>query len=186
MSATGRGTEREENDVYETPGWATDIILRELPPARWAIDPSAGSGLILDRLGVHAANLAGFDVDKNMVAQAQSRGHSVTCRDALDDANWGEPDLVVMNPPYRLALQFVQRAIAEVAPRYGTVAALLRLNWLAGQRRRAFHQQCPSDVYVLAKRPSFIRKSYITTGTDATDYGWFVWGPSRGNRWFVR
>ena len=69
-------------------------------------------------------------------------------RDALDpDRSWGKPELVVMNPPFKLAMAFVQRALVEVLPRglgrAGTVAALLRLNWLASLGRAAFHRRHP-------------------------------------------
>ena len=86
-----------------------------------------------------------------------------------------------MNPPYAGAYEFITRSLSEVAPVNGTVAALLRLNWLGSKKRAAFHKLAPSDVYVLSKRPSFGGSS----GTDATEYAWFVWGPGRGNRWFI-
>lgn len=47
-------------------------------------------------------------------------------------------------------------------------------------RRADFHRRHPSDVFVLPRRPSF-----TGGGTDATEYAWFVWGPGRGNRWYV-
>jgi hypothetical protein len=37
----------------------------------------------------------------------------------------------------------------------GTVALLLRLNWLGSQERAAFHRAHPSDILLLPKRPEF-------------------------------
>jgi hypothetical protein len=65
-------------------------------------------------------------------------------------------------------------------PDCGTAAFLLRLNWLGGQARAAWHRANPCDVYVLPRRPSFTGK-----GTDATEYAWMVWGTGRGGRWSV-
>lgn len=49
-------------------------------------------------------------------------------------------------------------------------AFLLRLNWLASQKRAFWLRKNTPSVYVLPKRPSFTGK-----GTDATDYCWAVW-----------
>jgi hypothetical protein len=37
----------------------------------------------------------------------------------------------------------------------GTVALLLRLNWLGSQERAMFHREHPSDILLLPKRPEF-------------------------------
>lgn len=95
-------------------------------------------------------------------------------------------DLIISNPPYAEAEKFVEHALT-----IGTTCCfLLRLNWLASKKRAAFHRAHPSDVFVLPRRPSF-----TGGGTDATEYAWFVWGPTnveeclnggrRGNRWHL-
>ena len=117
----------------------------------------------------------GIELDPNRPA---TPGLEVQTADALT-VDWGSPDLIVTNPPYVLAMEFVLRGVAE-AKRGATVAMLLRLAFLASLSRAAFHGSHPADVFVLAKRPSF------TGGqTDSTDYAWFVWGPGRGGRWNV-
>ncbi len=90
-------------------------------------------------------------------------------------------DLVVTNPPFTLAMEFVQAALKVLSPS-GTCAMLLRLNWLASMKRAEFlSRHCP-DVYVLPRRPSF-----TGGGTDATDYGWFLWrGPGVRERGELR
>jgi len=191
MSASGRGRKRVENDCYQTPGWAIRSILERLGPSTLALDPACGDGYILTELvntGLHK-QVVGFDIDPERAEQTTGfGGHMCVVRDALAASGWNEfgvPDLVVMNPPYALALEFVQRAINEVYQINGTVAALLRLNWLASKRRKEFHINHPSDVYVLSRRPSFTGGTHGKGATDATEYAWFVWGPGRGNRWFV-
>lgn len=130
------------------------------------------------------------------------------------DVSWAiRGQTVLTNCPYSMAMQCVERALREVGPD-GEVAFLLRLAWLASDGRVDFHKAHPSDAYVLPKRPSFaaslkcIRpcgwtiiqeidaprpslcpqcefgKVRVTT-SDSADYGWFVWGPARGNRWDI-
>jgi len=122
-------------------------------------------------------------------------------------------DCVITNPSFRLAMVYVEASLAMVAPRRGEVAMLLRMNWLASDERAAFHRQHPADIYVLPRRPSFCASirckskcgwfvlqhlddprpktcprcaSNVTVSTsDSTEYAWFVWGPGRGNRWFL-
>lgn len=84
--------------------------------------------------------------------------------------------LIVMNPPYSLALPFVAAALEVVRSQAGTVAALLRLGFLASRKRRDWWQSHPADVYVLSERPSFTGDGR----TDATDYAWFVWREGAG------
>lgn len=77
-------------------------------------------------------------------------------------------DLIITNPPFSLALAFLQKSLGEAR----TVISLLRLNFLGSQKRRAFWQEDrPSHVLVLAERPSFSRDGR----TDATEYAWFCW-----------
>jgi hypothetical protein len=90
------------------------------------------------------------------------------------------PNLVIMNPPYLAAMDFVKAALRWVRTtkvkatgevKYATVAALLRLPWLASKGRVGFHQSNPSAIWVLPDRPSFTGNNKV----DSTDYAWFVW-----------
>jgi len=76
-------------------------------------------------------------------------------------------DVVITNPPFNQALDFVKGAMKDGK----IVVMLLRLNWLASQKRNRFLREHTPSVYVLPRRPSF-----TGGGTDATDYAWFVWG----------
>jgi hypothetical protein len=180
-----RRATRREMDHYVTPAWCVDAIAPHLPTGP-AFDPSAGEGAILDALHAHSGldrgAFGGLELHPDRARKAYVRGYSVVQRDALDGARWqfttSFAPLVVMNPPFSLAQEFVVEALRQTALRRGTVAALLRLAFLEGRKRAAFHAANPSDVYVLSRRPSFTGK-----GTDATAYAWFVWGPGRGGRW---
>ena len=181
MSATNRGAVREPNDFYETPPECTRAILPYLKEAGrrgHVCDPCCGDRAILDIIEseyqIKASDTynSGIDIDPNRKCDFE--------RDALSDETWGEPDLVISNPPYKHALEFVLTALYRVKPT-GTVAMLLRLPFLESVTRQDFHRDYPADIYVFAKRPSFTKNGK----TDATAYAWFVWGPGRGGRWTI-
>jgi methylase of polypeptide subunit release factors len=101
---------------------------------------------------------------------------STKCSATLGDflkiapSNLGTFDLVIGNPPYNKAQDFAEHALSFVKED-GTIAMLLRLNFLGSQKREAFLREHFPNVYVLSHRPSF-----TNGGTDATEYAWFTWG----------
>lgn len=213
MSATNRSDVRVADDFYSTPKWATLSIKRVLDDRPWAdmVDPCAGDGAILDVFGDLGT---GIEINRD---RAMKCGTRCQIGDALaPERDWGEPDLIVTNPPFSLAMAFAERALDEVREG-GTVALLLRLSWLASGERKTFHEAHPCDVYVMSRRPAFAASlkckpkegrscgwhvmqaldaervkacpdcgSHVSvTTSDSADYGWFVFGPGRGNRWFM-
>lgn len=184
MSATGRnlpGNERRAYDFYETPTWCTEALLSRLNPVSSVLDPCCGRGAILNSVRnkwPYTITL-GMEINYDRAAVSIDDGHDVIVRDAISDVFWQmNPGMIITNPPYSLAEEFIRRAMSEVRDR--DLAFLLRLNFLGSQKRAQFHRDHPADIYVLPKRPSFTQH-----GTDATEYAWYVWGPGRGNRWSI-
>lgn len=174
MSATNRGAERAEGDLYRTPHWAVAAILERIKPLGSILDAGAGCGDLA--LAAKAAGYPGrwFAVEQNPKLVKDLR-HSrlyehVWESDFLDrDGPLKELAgfrLVLGNPPYLLAREFVDRA-RELAPE---VVFLLRLNFLESQGRLNWFRSHMPNVYVLSRRPDFTGE-----GGDATAYGWFQW-----------
>jgi len=175
MSSTNRGSTRHPDDHYATPSWCVDALRLVLPRFDGlVIDAGCGEGAILEALG-HAP-VIGVELAHARAQLAIAKGHRIVEADflAYSDRN---VRAVIMNPPYKLAKEFVDHAMRLVQLNDGFVAALLRLPFLAGQKRRGWWQDNPADVYVLSRRPSFTGK-----GTDSCDYAWFVWGPGPRGR----
>ena len=201
MSSTGRHRvgdtlltcHRREHDAYYTPDWCVKRLVRVLGwylpgGARNALEPAAGSGAIVKGISLHS--------ESGFVREWRAMEIREECREEL--AQWVHPlaitigdylaphdrrgyDLIVSNPPYKKALEFVQQALLDTRDN-GVVAMLLRLNFLAGQARAnwlAGHM--PDAVHVLDKRPSFTGK-----GTDSCEYAWMVWRVLPGGRHFNR
>jgi hypothetical protein len=201
VSATGRnlaGHERHPDDDYATPAWCTRAIMPHLTISEGIVlDPCCGVGAILDVFHAAWPNrlTKGIEFNEERHASAKCKKHVVFFDDALSPSCvWPSCDAIVTNPPYNLALPFIEKAIrSHVAkPNEQSIdvpydsepsidlAFLLRLNFLGSQKRADFHRAHPCDVFVLPRRPSF-----TGGGTDATEYAWFVWGQGRGNRWFM-
>lgn len=67
-------------------------------------------------------------------------------------------------------MEFLEKSM-KIVKKNGKVIMLLRLGFLASEKRFNFMKENPpTDVLVLHKRPSFTGK-----GTDAQEYAWFVW-----------
>jgi len=76
-------------------------------------------------------------------------------------------DVILMNPPYRLAHEFIIQSM-KIAPH---VVALLRLNFLGSDLRAEWLSMWMPDVRVLPNRPKF----RSGPGTDSIEYAWMSW-----------
>lgn len=177
MSATNRnGLARHARDYYVTPAWCTEVFLDELrlPSEGLVIDAGSGCGSITSVLADAYPELAfrGVEIDQTTLARAPVLDNvAYDCGDFLKYTPPYTPAAIVSNPPYSLALEFLQHAIA-IGNKSTKIAFLLRLNFLGSKKRSGFLRKNTPDVFVLPKRPSF-----NAIGTDACEYAWFVWGP---------
>jgi len=179
VSARGRkkkdapATEVAEFEFYPTPREAIETLIAspwlKLPGGEW-IDPCAGTGRIPSVIGSMRTDVHWTLVEIDHRHEAALR--TITRRrmfigDYLSTAAPSEQFAVmVMNPPFSHALQFVMKAMRHC----DTIVMLQRLNWLGPARAEWLRRNQP-DVYVLPKRPSFTADG----STDATEYAWFVW-----------
>jgi len=180
VSSTNRGAERRADDHYATPAWVTHAILPHLPRARVVLDPACGEGALLDAVVAwrgEATVTHGIELSPERAAVTSAKGHHVEAVDALGGLPWPASDLIIANPPFARAEDFLTRALSQGAGR--TVAFLLRLAFLEGGCRRHFFAAAGMpDVYVFASRPSFTGNGK----SDSAAYAWMVWGPGRAGR----
>lgn len=80
-------------------------------------------------------------------------------------------DAIVGNPPFSLAVPFIEKGLELLEPD-GVLVYLLRLNFLASKKRIEFFKDAPpSHITVLQKRPSFTGDGK----TDGQEYAYFFW-----------
>lgn len=191
MSATGRGKKnRDPFDYYPTPAWCVERFLEKaggrLKKGTW-VEPCAGDGAI-----IRAASPFAVDVQWHAVefqAQFEKRLKNtpgVTHVDISDFLVWQykpqkanpgvKADVILTNPPYKMAQDMIKHAMTQA----DQVCMLLRLNFLASEVRCEWMQKHTPDVYVIPNRPSFRGK-----GSDACEYGWFVWDNQATGKLFI-
>lgn len=86
----------------------------------------------------------------------------------------GGTDFIVSNPPFRLALEFIQKAreIATVG-----VAMIVRTAFLesVGRYEALFQYSPPSIIAQFTERVPMVKGRLTATGSTATAYCWLVW-----------
>jgi hypothetical protein len=124
--------------------------------------------------------------DGAMSRELEAAGHLVVSTDLIDRGyGVGERDFlmewqalapnIVTNPPFRWAVEFIERALTLTT---GKVAMFLRLAFLEGQERGRWFPNTPlARVYIMSRRVP-IQRGRLATDDDAGGplaFAWFVW-----------
>lgn len=199
-------TLRREFDHYPTPPELAKAAIALLPndfyPDR-ILDPGCGRGVwglaCKNRYG-HSAVVHGVEYRSREEAEAcflPEGGSPYTIWHKADFLTWQTStkfDLIVGNWPYgrnvygnldrRYAEKFARKSLSLLNDG-GYVVALLRLGFVAGQRRAAgfWKEFPPVYVYVVPERPSFVIDPYINNkgklvkpgDVDDSEYGLYIW-----------
>jgi hypothetical protein len=182
MSSTGRGTTRNEFDWYPTPWWCVRRFMEvvHLEGTNW-LEPSAGEGAIIEGTEDYRKDVLWNAVELRSEALKALTGALAPSWERNGSGRlwcpqnflkiksvYPEPDVVISNPPFGLAAQFIEHAF-NLTQRY--VVMLLRVNYWGSEERHAFMSTNPPDTYVLPNRAGFTADGK----TDSIEYGWFVW-----------
>ena len=188
---------RRKFDFYETPyglcktslfKMAQDEAIELGKPFKLydVLDPGSGSGIWGTALkhfyssDTVAPNITGIDIQYFL--PNGSYDFWFVNSNFLDEPWSSLPDsdlfdLVIGNPPYGLAEEFVRQSL-NVLCEGGRCFFLLRLAFLESKKRHLglFTDFQPKRVYVLSRRPSFFSSSEDgKKTTDAMAYAMFLW-----------
>ena len=179
MSSHPKREDRRADDLYETPKKEARLLVEFA--ARFGtvrgprtLEPSAGPGRVARAVVGLAPSALVINEPFNQVGawylDAKSPRIHVTS-ERFEDLSAGSFDLIIGNPPFKLAQSHVERAISMLSPR-GIAVFLLRSGFAHGQRRfdSFTGRHAPFAEYRLIKRPSF-----TDGGTDSTEYSIFGW-----------
>lgn len=167
-------------DFYPTPACAIEALIRieraRIPRTIW--EPACGDGAIARPLSA-----AGYEV---IATDIVDRGYGVAGVDYLKTAAPHGVDGIITNPPYRMAQEFLAKAIKD-AP-YS--AWLLRMNFVESLSRLPFFRATPPARILVSSRrlPMMHRDGW--TGKKSTSnqcHAWFVFerGATQSEtRWF--
>jgi hypothetical protein len=159
-------------DCYETPPEAVEALLKVEKIPEWVWEPACGPGSI-----VRALVAAGHNVlDSDLHDYGQYYKTDFLAPDT--SVPWHgcyEFECIVTNPPYRLAQQFVEKALELKVP---LVIMLLRLAFLESERRRRILEHSGlARIHVFRNRlPMMHRKDWNgPRASSAIPFAWFVW-----------
>lgn len=183
ISSTNRGTKRRKSDYYVTPVEEIEKFLNHIykddshvtqAMNKNMLDPCAGGDKDHPMSYLTAfknTNIGSFleTIDIRQDSRAYIK------EDYLNYNTEREYDIIISNPPFRDALDFIKKSLNDVRDE-GYVIYLLRLNFFGSQKRFKFWQKnMPLYTYVHHKRMSFTDEG----GTDSIEYAHFVW--QKGN-----
>lgn len=174
---------RSSLNFFPTPPWATRALVEIVLPAigvslrdRIVWEPACGAGHMARVLEEYAEQVIASDVhDYGIGARVGSFiGEGI---DVVRLDPWIELDAIITNPPYKIGVEFIERAIADGVP---LVAMLLRTNFLdgLGKYRRVFKPHPPAIVAQFAERVPMHEERWDPDGDTMTPYAWFVWNGS--------
>ena len=148
---TKRDKSKEYSDLYNTPDIALDKLMdfADLNKYQNILEPCNGIGKISNYL----KNL-GYHIYTNELYDYGSSDFSDDFLAPLDEVTYNikNYDVIVTNPPYKLAKEFVLRGFEIAREQY----LLLRLSFLEGQKRyqELFSKKHLKGVYIFTARIS--------------------------------
>lgn len=161
--------EREAFDYYATDPKAVEMLLEleQFAPVIW--EPACGEGHISKVLQAHGYKVISTDLVYRGFGDPEPLDF---LKDTLEDF---EGDIIT-NPPYKYALEFVQKALDSVQPGK-KVAMFLKLQFLEGKSRKQFFlHNPPKVVYVSSSRLiCAMNGEFEKYPSSAVAYAWFVW-----------
>lgn len=157
---------REEDDFYATPAVATEELCRLEGFRHDILEPCCGMGHISKVLVKHGYSVTSRD----LVDRGFGDEHGI---DFLKDERKWHGDIVT-NPPYSLALQFVEHAL-DIVDEGCKVAMFLKLTFAEGKQRRSlFEKKTPVRVWVSSSRLECGKNGVFGAGS-AVAYAWWIW-----------
>lgn len=172
-----RAAARRKNDAYYTEDALTAAITARLRTQldrrpQLILEPSSGGGAFVRAAKATWPEANVYAVDKDEVARAPACVLATFTQ--ADFLTWKTGilffDLIVGNPPYSDAQNHVERALSLLRPG-GMVAFLLRLSFLASDKRVQLNTGPGRTLAPVVPRPSFTGDG----DTDMTEYGVFAW-----------
>lgn len=165
-------------DDFPTPPWATRALCEWLllmtsgaikTPGLASMscrEPSANRGHMVMPLGEYFSTVEAADV--------YDYGVGFMVQDYLFGPLPDPVDWTISNPPFRLAEEFILRALAT--SKIGC-AFLVRTSFLetVGRYSRLFSQRPPSHVLQFSERVVMHKGRLAPKGSTATSYCWLVW-----------
>ena len=166
--------DRVEEDYYATPKCSTEAILNEIKFSKEDVifEPSAGGGHIVEVLKKYYPN--NKIITNDLVYRNYPLDYQVDyLKEKICDC-----DITITNPPFKLAKEFIEKALT-ISNKYVIMFAKIQL--LEGLNRyEMFKKYPPKYIYVFSNRQNPLRngnpldekgKKWCSTMC----FAWFIW-----------
>lgn len=181
---------RLKNDQYFTPPGDVYPILPfcapELLGNGYIVEPSCGTGHVINCLrnvGVPAHRIIGLELDPDLVLQNTHpyvyRADTLATRFPVGHFGSVGCTLIIGNPPYDHATEFVEWGMQTLSPG-GRLLYLLRLDFAGSLGRAPLFRATNPALRIIPRRCSFVRMrkrnkagKYVVQTTDQHVYAWF-------------
>ena len=160
--------ERQAEDYYATESKAVDLLMGVEKFSNNIWECAVGGGHLAQKLEEYGYTVFSSDIIDREYKDTQIIDF-LTCTKTFN----GD---IVTNPPYKYALEFIQKAL-ELIPVGNKVAFFLKLTFLEGKKRRKFFEKNPPKVvYVSSARLNCAKNGdFDAYKSSAMAYAWFVW-----------
>lgn len=163
---------RSELDFYPTPPNATNELLKREIFTGMIWEPACGKGDISEVLKQHGYNVKSSDLN--------NYGYGEPDKDFLNTSGmfankYEMVDNIVTNPPFNLALEFVEQSKKYANKK---IAMFLKTAFLEGAKRYEMFQDSEfalKTVYQFSKRVNFGIHAGTHKNGGMIPFAWFVW-----------
>lgn len=157
---------RAEDDFYSTNPIAIDYLLQHEDFAENIWECACGNGKLSKRLEEKGHNVKSTDLVYRGYGEKESIDFLI--QDQVFDGD------IITNPPYNLALEFVEKAL-ELSNR--KVAMFLKIQFLETKKRylNLFKENPPKKVLVFVKRMACYREDDTSFRSSAICFCWIIW-----------
>ncbi|QFQ87331.1 methyltransferase [Paracoccus kondratievae] len=161
-------------DDFPTPPWATRALCQWLGGVEalshlLCREPAANRGYMVAPLREYFADVDASDV--------HDYGVGFPVRDFIGMEIPGRVDWTITNPPFRLAEQFIARALDTSEKGVGVIVRSAFTEGV-GRYQRLFSLCPPTDILQFTERVVMHKGRLSPTGSTATAYSWLVWDKS--------
>ncbi len=175
------GYDRMAHDLYPTPEWVTEALLKHVTLRGPVWEPCCGDGAmarVLERAGyeVVASDLVDRGFGRGGVDFLECATLPDGCRAIVTNPPYGDGGALARSTNSPLAMQkFVDHALRLTIRANGQLALLVRLQWLAGKRASTLISSGPlSRVVVLTRRIKWFEGSDSTNAAQH-HHAWLFW-----------
>lgn len=175
---------RDADDFYATDPKALGALIEAAPHIFYPVyslkeiiwEPACGTGNLSNYL-----HEQGYTV---LASDLRDRGCGLSGVDfikadpkKLFTETYNHPQIILTNPPYSLATEFIEHAL-EILQDGGMYIALMNITYLSGQKRfeRVYSKGVLREVYMFRKRVECWRNNDIEQyrGKSMVNFAWYV------------